>query len=158
MASRSSTKTMKAKIILLRSTCRCLVIALLVVSTAFPPEVSGAQIEKRVVFKKGKTSAVFTGKLPRFYADYDAYVLRARKGQTITLKLTTTDRDASFAIYETKVYGPDEDLIFPQNEMNRRYTGRLPITSEYSVQVYGVSSIDDRDASGAAYTIEISLR
>ncbi len=69
---------MKDKIILLRSTCRCLVIALLVVSTAFPPEVSGAKIEKRVVFKKGKTSAVFTGKMGRFYADYDAYVLGSK--------------------------------------------------------------------------------
>lgn len=35
---------------------------------------------------------------------------------------------------------------------------KLPITSKYSVQVYGVSSIDDGDPSGAANTLEISLR
>ncbi|MGI8641120.1 MAG: hypothetical protein ACR2MG_14390 [Pyrinomonadaceae bacterium] len=135
-----------------------LVIALIVVSFVFSPEVSGAEITKRVVFPKGKKSVSYKGKLPREYASYDSYVLRAKKGQTITVKLTTTDRDASFAIYETKELGPDEDTILPNNEMLRLFTGKLPITSEYSVQVYGVSSIDDRDTSGADYTIEISLR
>ncbi len=134
------------------------VVLAVTISFVFSPQVTEAQVEKRVLFRKSKTSAVFTGKLPRFYADYDAYVLRARKGQTITVKLTTTEPGASFAIYETKVYGPDEDLIFPQNEMNRRYNGRLPITSEYSVQVYGVSSSDSPNSSGSPYTIEISLR
>jgi hypothetical protein len=63
-----------------------------------------------------------------------------------------------FAIYETKELGPDEDMILPNNENLRLFTGKLPITSEYSVQVYGVSSIDDKDPTGAAYTIEISIR
>lgn len=139
-------------------TIRRLVIALLVVSFVFSPEVSGAEITKRVVFPKGKKSVSYKGKLTRQYASYDAYLLRAKKSQTLTVKLTTTDRDASFAVYETKELGPDEDTILPNNETLRQWTGKLPITSEYSVQVYGVSSIDDTDASGAAYTIEISLR
>lgn len=118
----------------------------------------GAQIEKRVVFPKGKATITYKGKLPRYYADYDAYVLKAKKGQTITVKLTSAESTASFAIYETKIFGPDEDLIFPQNELNRTYTGKLPITSEYSIQVYGVTSAHSSRSSGAAYTIEISLR
>ena len=72
--------------------------------------------------------------------------------------MTTTDRDASFAVYETKELGPAEDTILANDEKSRQWSGKLPIKSEHSVQVYGVSSIDDRDASGAAYTIEISLR
>jgi len=141
-----------------RLSIRCLAIALIVVSFVFSPEASGAEMTKRVVFPKGKTSVSYKGKLTREYASYDAYLLRAKKGQTLTVKLTTTDRDASFSVYETKELGPDEDMILPNNETLRLFTGKLPITSEYSVQVYGISSIDDREASGAAYIIEISLR
>ena len=135
-----------------------LVFALVVVSFVFSPEVAGAEITKRVVFPKGKTSVSYKGRLTREYASYDAYLLRAKKGQKLTVKLTTTDPDASFAVYETKELGPEEDAILVNNGTSPSWTGRLPITSEYSVQVYGVSSIDDRDASGAVYTIEISLR
>ena len=67
-------------------------------------------------------------------------------------------KSASFSIYETKQLGPEEDTILQGDETLRLFTGKLPITSEYSVQVYGVSSIDDREASGAAYIIGISLR
>ncbi len=139
-------------------TIRRLAIVLLIASVVFSPEVSGGEITKRVVFAKGKKSVSYKGQLTREYASYDSYVLRAKKGQTLSVKLTTTDRDASFAVYETKELGPDEDTILPNNETLRLWTGELPITSEYSVQVYGVSSIDDADASGATYTIEISLR
>ncbi len=139
-------------------TIRRLAIALIVVSFIFSPEVSGEEITKRVVFPKGKKSVSYKGKLTREYASYDSYILQAKKGQTITVKLTTADRDASFSIYEAKQLGPEEDTILRGDETLRLFTGKLPITSEYSVQVYGVSSIDDRDVSGAAYIIEISLR
>jgi len=43
-----------------------------------------AQVEKRVVFAKGKFGASYKGTLPRNYADYDAYVLRAKRGQALT--------------------------------------------------------------------------
>lgn len=138
-------------------TIRSLAIVLLVVSFVFSPEVLGAEVTKRVVFPKGKKSVSYKGKLTREYASYDSYLLRAQKGQTLTVKLTTADRDAYFAIYETKMLGPDEDAILANDEKSRRWSGKLPIKSEYSVQVYGVSTIDD-DSSGAAYTIEISLR
>lgn len=140
------------------SVTRSLIICLAVASLMLPQEIRADGIEKRVVFQKGKTTVTYKRKLPRDYADYDAYVLKARKGQTITVKLTTAESTASFAIYETKIFGPDEDLIFPLNELNRAYTGKLPITSEYSIQVYGVTSSDRGRSSGAAYTIEISLR
>ena len=132
---------------------------LVVVSLTLLPCDVGAQVEKRIVFTKAKPAVTLKGKLPRFLADYDSYIFRARKGQTISIKLTTTERDASFAIFELKQLGPDEDMILPPNEMNRIYTGRLPITSEYAVQVYGkTSSTTDGPTSGAAYTIEISLK
>ena len=131
------------------------VIVLIIVSIISAPEISGAEITKRVTFPKGKTAVIYKGKLTR---EYDSYVLRAKKGRTMTVKLTTTDADASFAIYETEEFGPDEDTILTGNPTLRLFTGKLPITSEYSVQVYGVSSDDNQNPTGAAYTIEISLR
>ena len=141
-----------------RQTFLALTICLLAVSLTFPPEIM-ADVTKRVVFPKGKKTVSYKGKLPKQYASYDAYVLRAKKGQTITVKLTTADADASFSIYETKELGPEEDAIYSNTqEILHEWSGKLPITSEYSVQIYGVSNIDDKDVSGAAYTIEISLR
>lgn len=116
-----------------------------------------AQVEKRVVFAKGKSSATLQGKLPRNYADYDAYVIRGRRGQTLSVKLTTNDPNAYITVYETKQLGPDEDMISTGAEYPRDWSGKLPITSEYSVQVYGSRNLDQR-STRAAYTIEISLR
>jgi len=113
-------------------------------------------IEKRVVFAKGKYSATYAHKLPSRYADYDAYVLRAKKGQTLTVKLHADDPNAYISIYEIKVLGPDEDSIIGDIEYPRQWSGTLPITSEYSVQVYGPRSIDGR--AHGSYTIEISIR
>lgn len=137
---------------------KILIASVLVLAFVFPTEIFGDGIEKRLVFTKARTTFTLRGKLQRYLGDYDAYVFRARKGQTITVKLTTDERDASFTIYELKKLGPEEDLIFPQNEMIRRYTGELPITSEYGVQVYGKTSPTEGPTSGAPYTIEISLR
>jgi hypothetical protein len=121
------------------------------------PAMLGAQVEKRVVFAKGRSSATYRGKLPRNYADYDAYFFRAKRGQTLTVKLTTADPGAYLAIYETKQQlGPDEDMISAGEEYPHDWSGKLPVTSEYSVQIYGVSD-SDKHSTGAAYSIEITI-
>lgn len=113
---------------------------------------------RRVVFPKGKTTVTYRGKLQRNYADYDAYVLRARRGQSLTVRLTTADLNAYITIYETKQLGPDEDAIIRDVDFPREWSGKIPLTSEYSIQVYGVRSIDDPESSGDQYSIEISLK
>lgn len=132
-------------------------VALLVVASISAADVYGQEISKRVVFKKGQSSATFNGKLPQGHSDYDSYLLNARKGQTITVKLTCADQRAAFAVYETKELGPDEDTIFAPNKNERQFTGKLPVTSEYSVQVYGATFTDDGDSSQAPYTLEIAV-
>ena len=86
------------------------------------------------------------------------YILKAKKGQTITVKLISDDPNASFAIYETENLGPSEDQISGQDTKVRTFSGKLPITSEYAVQVYGVSSFEQGEGSGSEYKIEISLK
>jgi hypothetical protein len=122
------------------------------------PAALNAQVEKRVVFAKGKYSATYQGRLPRNYADYDAYVFRAKRGQILSFKLTTTDPNAYVAVYETQQeLGPDEDTITADAEYPRVWSGKLPVTSEYSVQVYGVRR-DGAPSGRAPYTIEIAIR
>lgn len=135
-------------------TFRHVAIALIVASFVFSPEVLGAKVEKRVVFPKGKNTVSYRGKLPSEaqYPSYDAYILRAKKGQTLSVKFTTTDPDASFAVYETLELGPMDDAIYSGGADARVWSGKLPIKSEYSVQVYG------GETGGAAYTLEITLR
>lgn len=114
---------------------------------------------RRVVFPKGKNTVTYRAKLQRQYADYDAYVLRARRGQTLSVKLISSDPNAYLSIYETKVLGPTEDSMIAENvQYPREWSGKMPITSEYSIQIYGVRTIDDPAGSGAAYTIEITLK
>ena len=133
----------------------CLSVFLLML---FSAEIN-AQVEKRVVFAKGKFGASYKGTLPRNYADYDAYVLRARRGQTLSFKLATTDPNAYVAVFETQQeLGPEEDMISAGDEQYPRiWSGKLPVTSEYSVHVYGARSFG-QTSSRAPYTIEITIR
>ena len=128
------------------------------VSLVLLPAIISAQVEKRVVFAKGKSSATYRGKLPRNYADFDAYFFRAKRGQTLSLRLNTSDSRAYVAVYETKQeLGPEEDLISAgEEDFPRIWTGKLPVTSEFSVQVYGVRAVNQHSSS-AAYSIEITI-
>ena len=129
------------------------------VSLAVLPAVINAQVEKRVVFAKGKYSASYKGQLPRNYADYDAYIFRARKGQTLSFKLTTADPNAYVIVFETQQeLGPDEDMITAgEEQFPRIWSGKLPVTSEYSVQIYGARAFGEH-SNRAPYTIEITIR
>ncbi len=118
--------------------------------------IAANDIVKKVVFPKGKNTVTYKGKLPSGYADYHAYVLKVKKGQRLTVTLTTSDTDASFSVYETKQLGPAEDLIFDSKPDYRQYSGVMPLTSEYSIQIYGVKDIDDKP-SRAAYSVAITV-
>jgi hypothetical protein len=129
-------------------------LTVIVLATAgpLPSNVFGSQIEKRVVFRKG--AAVFSGKLPRD-PDYNAYFFPAKKAQTLTVKLISDDPEAYIAIYETKQLGPDEDTILANAVRSRQWSGRLPVSGEYSVQVYDPG---ENGLNRFSYKLEISLR
>ncbi len=120
------------------------------------PNAFANDVVKKVVFPKGKNTVVYKGKLPAKVAEYHAYTINLKKGQRLTVTLTTTDIDASFSVYETKQLGPDEDLIFDSKPDYRQFSGLAPITSEYSIQIYGVKDVNDRP-SRAAYSVAITV-
>jgi len=134
-------------------------VVVLIFSVLFLPLLVSAQVERKVVFAKGKSSATYRGNLPRNYADYDAYVFRAKRGQTLSFKLTTSDPRAYVTVYETKQeLGPDQDMITAgDEEYPRVWSGALPVTSEFSVQVYGVRA-SGQTSKRAPYSIEITIR
>ncbi len=111
--------------------------------------------EWRVVFPKGKNTVVFKGELPRQIAERDSYIITLKKGQRLTVKLTTADGSASFKIFELDKLGPDEDMIFNGSAADREFSGSVPVASRYSIQVYGPNA-DGVAATGAPYSIEIT--
>ncbi len=133
-----------------------IVLAAIMAACVAAANVFAGDVVRKVVFPRGKNTVSYRGKLPARYADYHAYTIRLKKGQRLTVKLTTVDDDASFTIYETKQLGPNEDLIFDSKPDYRQFSGLAPITSEYSIQIYGVKDIDDTP-SRAAYTVEITV-
>ena len=133
-----------------------LFLAAMVVASIVTSNGLANDIVKRVVFPKGENTVVYKGNLPHEYASYHAYVIKLRKGQRLTVTLTTDAADAFFSIYETKRLGPDEDLIFDSKPDQSEFSGIAPITSEYSIQIYGVREFDDKP-SRAAYSVEITV-
>ena len=130
---------------------------LILTAILFSPNLLAQDVVRKVVFAKGSSQAVVAGRLPRSFADYHAYTLKIRKGQTLSISLETANKDAYVAVYETRILGPDEDAILANDEHSRSWSGPVPVTSTYSVQVYGSSSID-HPSSESPYKLTISVR
>jgi hypothetical protein len=135
---------------------KLVLIAAALLTLVLPPEIL-ADNGQRVTFARGQSSVTLSGKLPRKFADYYYYLVRARKGQTLTVELESSDPNAHLAIFETDKLGPDEDTLLGVDEAAREWSGKLPVTSDYSVQVYGVREMDAR-GNGAPYKITIAVR
>ena len=131
----------------------CLALGLLL---AAPPAPLLARQEKEqaVRFAKGSTSAAFKGRIPKSEYDYDAYLLkRANARQTLSFTLESADPAARVVVYAMDL-GPADDLIAPAKLGGaplRKWSGKLPVTGGYSVQVYG-------KRPGTLYTLKVSLK
>lgn len=106
----------------------------------------------RVKFPPGRTTVVLKGKTtggPSEGGGMDpiTYVLRARKGQQMTLHLTSAKKNAVFGIY-----APGMELIETgQNATD--WGGTLPKTGDYEIMVFPDDEITD-----TTFTLEITIR
>jgi hypothetical protein len=75
-----------------------------------------------------------------------AYVLRARKGQQLTVHLTSAKKNAVFAIYQ-----PGMTLI--EGVSGTDWSGTLPKSGDYEIMV----SPED-EATDTTFTLEITIR
>ena len=106
----------------------------------------------RVKFPKGRTTVILKNKTtggPSESGGMDpiAYHVRARKGQQMTLHLTSAKRNALFG-----VYAPGMDLIEGAQSV-KDWTGTLPKTGDYEIIVF-----PEDEATDTTFTLELTIR
>ena len=122
------------------------VMAILLVATV----TSWAQ--KRVKFPPGRTTVILKGKTTGGPSESGgmnpvSYKLRARKGQTMTLHLTSAKKNALFGLY-----APGMDLVEGAQSV-ADWSGQLPKTGDYEIIVF-----PEDEKTDTTFTLEVSIR
>jgi hypothetical protein len=76
-----------------------------------------------------------------------SYVLRARKGQQMTLHLTSAKKNAVFGLY-----APGMDLVEGAQSV-ADWSGKLPKTGDYEIIVFPRDEV-----TNTTFTLEITVR
>jgi hypothetical protein len=114
---------------------------------------STAWAQKRVKFPAGRTTAILKGKTTGGPSESGgmkpvSYVLRARKGQQITLHLTSAKKNAVFS-----VYSPGMEPMTGGAWEGTDWSGTLPKSGDYEIIVF------PRDeATNTTFTLEVTVR
>jgi hypothetical protein len=111
-----------------------------------------AQKQKRVRFPAGRTTVVLQGKTTGGPSESGgmepvSYVLRASKGQTMTLHLTSAKKNAVFGLY-----APGMDLVEGAQSV-ADWSGELPKTGDYEIIVF-----PEDEKTDTTFTLEITIR
>ena len=106
----------------------------------------------RVKFPPGRTTVVLKGRTtggPSESGGMDpiAYEVRARKGQTMTVHLTSARENAVFG-----VYAPGMDLIGGAQSV-KDWSGQLPKTGNYEIIVF-----PEDERTNTTFTLELTIR
>lgn len=127
-----------------RTVHRLLAVAFICVCTS---SVSAQGVTKKVRFARGTSSTTIRGAVIR--GDRDRYLVGARAGQTMTVKVTSLEKNAVFQIYFS---GEQESLPGAgETDDATRWSGRLPANNEYVIVVGGTRG-------NASYTLTISIK
>ena len=104
-------------------------------------------VKQKVRFARGTSSATIRGAVIR--GDLDRYYLSAKKGQTMSVKITSREDNAVFQIYFA---GEQESLPGAGEEDDATsWSGELPADNEYVIVVGGTRG-------NASYTLKISIK
>ena len=108
--------------------------------------------QKRVKFPPGRTTVILKGTTTGGPSESGgmnpvSYHLRARKGQTMTLHLTSAKKNAVFG-----VYAPGMDLIEGAQNVTD-WSGTLPKTGDYEIIVF-----PEDEKTNTTFTLEITVR
>jgi hypothetical protein len=108
--------------------------------------------QKRIRFPPGRTTVVLKGKTTGGPSESGgmnpvSYRLRARKGQEMTLHLTSAKNNAVFGLY-----APGMDLVEgAQNTAD--WSGTLPKTGDYEIIVF-----PEDEMTNTTFTLEVTIR
>lgn len=121
-------------------------ILLTVFALSFAFTTSADGITKRVRFAKGKSSATISGAVIR--GDQDTYIIGAKSGQMMSVKITALENNAVFDIK-----GPDGEYLQDAGETDdaTSITVDLPYTGDYRITVGGTRG-------NATYKLTISIK
>lgn len=109
--------------------------------------------QKRVKFPPGRTTVILKGMTTGGPSESGgmqpvSYVVRARKGQQMTLHLTSAKKNAVFSVYL-----PGMDPMTGDAWESTDWTGTLPKSGNYEIIVF------PRDeATNTRYTLEVTIR
>ena len=112
------------------------------------PVLATAQQESKVIrvkFATGATSRTYKGSVSH---SVNTYLVRARKGQTMSITITSPNNRAVFSI--SQQLEPDTDPIEIAADQ-KRWTSRLDTTGDYDISVGA-----ERDV--ATYSITITVK
>jgi len=121
---------------------------ILIVYSAAMAQGGGKAEPKRIEFRSGASSTIISGTVRS--TEEAEYVLAAKKGQTLTIKITSVPaRTAGFDLH-----GPQDVDLGLEFDTNLSFSRRLPKTGDYLITVVKLN-----DAIRASkYTMTVTVR
>ena len=120
----------------------------LICSSAAMAQHGGKAEPNRIAFKRGATSTTINGVI---HGDEQAeYVLAAKKGQRLIIKLTSVPVKSSVF----QLLGEDNDTLGLEHDANFGYSGVLPKTGDYFINV----SRPTQSKGTSRYKLTITIR
>lgn len=110
---------------------------------------AGNALAERVAFKPGANAATLSGSI----GDSRDYVLAAKAGQTLTVSLKGSTR----AYFNVLPPGSQEALVNSSITGQSEWSGRLPVSGDYTVRVYQMRAAA-RQGKKSNYTISFSIK
>jgi hypothetical protein len=104
-------------------------------------------VKKKVRFAKGTSSTIIKGAVIR--GDRDRYYIGAKAGQTMSVKITSLEKNAVFQI----CFAGEQECLPGAGEGDdaMKWSGQLPVDNEYTIVVGGTRG-------NASYTLTISIK
>jgi len=111
-----------------RSLLSALLILLIMAATLPVSAQHGYRVTRRLAFKKGQVSAVVRGAIPNTLEGHE-YIVRARQGQTMSVKLTSLKKGILFS-----VWAPGGNAMGEETGQ-RQWSGELSETGDYRIVI-----------------------
>jgi hypothetical protein len=104
-------------------------------------------VKKKVRFARGTSSTTIKGAVIR--GDRDRYYIGAKAGQTMSVKITSLEKNAVFQI----CFAGEQECLPGAGEGDdaMKWSGQLPVDNEYTIVVGGTRG-------NASYTLTISIK
>jgi hypothetical protein len=121
-------------------------VLLTVLALALTSITSADGIRKRIKFAKGKNSVIVSGAVVR--GDRDTYIVGAKAGQMMTVRITSPEKNAVFQIRDAS-----EEYLQDAGEADDAtgLTSDLPSTGDYEIIIGGTRG-------NASYKMTVSIK